>query len=137
MTTLTGTQPPSDPLDWIDSPAGLPGSPTAIRIDDFIRDDHYVLQADLPGLDPDRDIDVEIRDDMLTVRAQRVEKRAAKRHREIRYGEFSRTVRLPAGCQPAAISARYDAGVLEITVPVSDTPLARKVHVTSTTEEET
>ena len=135
MTTLARAHRLPDLLDWIDTPSGAPGSPASFRIDDFIEGDRYVLRADIPGVDPDRDIDIEVAADLLTVRAHRRDENVSKRHKEVRYGELSRTVRLPAGSRTSDISARYDAGVLEVTVPVTGAPVARKVPITTRRDE--
>ena len=136
MTSLTGRQALPDQLDWIDSPVGAPGSPASFRIEDYVLGDHYVLRADIPGVDPDRDIDIEVTADLLTVRAHRREESVSRRHQEIRYGELSRTLRLPAGSRTAELTATYDAGVLQVTVPVSDVPVARTAPVTPPSEKD-
>jgi HSP20 family protein len=81
-----------------------------------------VIRAELPGVDPERDIDISVENDVLTIAAERRESsREGTGERglqsEFRYGSFVRQVRLPAGTSPEVISATYKDGVLEIQMP--------------------
>jgi len=106
-----------DMTDWfeIDFPRPLP----AIRLEDKISDDEYVLRAELPGLDPDKDVQITTLNGVLTVRAERHEEEKGLSRTEFRYGSVQRSVRLPANADEAAIKAAYRKGVLEITVPLT------------------
>lgn len=75
-----------------------------------------VLQADLPGIDPEEDVAVELSGRTLTISGERRSEHDAEGMREVRYGSFSRTVTLPADVGEEAISAGYDAGVLTVRV---------------------
>jgi HSP20 family protein len=83
-------------------------------------DSEIIVRVDLPGADPDS-IDVTVRDgSTLRVRAERRAPAAGQGEylrRGFAYGTFEGTVMLPAGIDAGALSARYDAGVLEIRVP--------------------
>ncbi len=83
-------------------------------------DDDLVARFDLPGVDPDEDVSVEVEGRKLVVRGERKNTRedeSGGRHvREVRYGSFQRTLALPGTVDPGAISATYDAGVLTVTV---------------------
>ena len=83
--------------------------------------DHLVIRAELPGVDPDRDIDVSVDNGVLTIAAERQEsnrEQLEKGYRsEFRYGSFVRQVRLPAGTSAEVVSAAYKDGVLEIRMP--------------------
>ncbi|MGZ4498849.1 MAG: Hsp20/alpha crystallin family protein [Nocardioidaceae bacterium] len=81
----------------------------------------YVVRAEMPGVDPEKDIEVSIEGDVLTIRGQRREEERDKNHSEFRYGSFSRSIRLPGSVQAGDVSAKYDAGVLEVRVPVAST----------------
>ncbi|HEY6792660.1 MAG TPA: Hsp20/alpha crystallin family protein, partial [Trebonia sp.] len=76
---------------------------------------------DLPGIDPDKDVEVTVSDGMLRIDAERrvEEKREEKGylHQEVNYGSLSRSLPLPVGITGADISATYRNGVLEIRVP--------------------
>jgi HSP20 family protein len=95
-------------------------------------EDHLVLRADLPGMDRD-DIEVEVKDGVLTVSGERKAEHQTQRegyHRvERSFGRFSRSLRLPRGVDAGAVSASFDRGVLEVTVPKPAQPQATKVEI--------
>ncbi len=85
-------------------------------------DSAYTFTAELPGMDKD-DIDVSVQDGMLVVsgekRSELDETRDNIRHSERRYGQFQRAFSLPADAADSKVDAKYNNGVLEITVPRS------------------
>ena len=89
-------------------------------IDVMRRGDDIVVHAELPGMKPD-DVDVSITDGMLTIRGERKEASESSDGgyivKERRYGSFERSIVLPDGVDPAAITADFKNGVLEVTVP--------------------
>jgi HSP20 family protein len=91
-------------------------------------DEHLVLRADLPGLE-EKDVSIEIKDDVLTVSGERKaeqEERKDGYHRvERAYGRFSRSLALPQGVDPDQVKAGFDRGVLEVRIPK---PAERKPH---------
>src|ERR1044072_2037526 len=110
--------------------AGLT-DPPPVRIEDYLEDGNYVLRAELPGFDPEKDVKITVDGDQLSITAERTVDKHDKAHTEFFYGSFARTVRLPAGADAAAVEARYDAGILEITVPIKvETDAAREIPVT-------
>jgi HSP20 family protein len=100
---------------WTGPPPFLTGQP--FRLEERIRDNRYVIRAELPGLDPDDDIEVTVDGRMLTIRAERGQEDQGTYRSEFRYGALARTIRLPVRIDPADITARYDKGVLEVSVP--------------------
>jgi HSP20 family protein len=92
-----------------------------IKVEEFVDGEELVVKAEVPGVDPDRDIDVSIDNGVLTIAAERRESSREKLdkgfHSEFRYGSFVRQVRLPAGTSPEVVSATYKDGVLEIRMP--------------------
>ena len=82
--------------------------------------DHLVLRGDLPGLTED-DIDIEIKDSVLTVSGERKaenEEKGEGYHRvERSFGSFSRSLTLPRGVDPERVEAKFDKGVLEVRIP--------------------
>jgi HSP20 family protein len=92
-----------------------------IKVEEFIDGEQLVVRAEVPGVDPDRDIDVSVDNGVLTIAAERRESSREKLdkglHSEFRYGSFVRQVRLPAGTSPEVVSATYKDGVLEIRMP--------------------
>jgi HSP20 family molecular chaperone IbpA len=112
-----------DLADWLESPwTGPPPFLTGqvFRLEETIRDDRYVIRAELPGLDPEKDIEVTVDGRILTIRAERHQQDTGPYRSEFRYGSLARTVRLPAKVDPADVTARYDKGVLEVSVPVGE-----------------
>jgi HSP20 family protein len=99
-------------------PVGGHGFVPAAEVD---RDgDDAVVRLELPGLDAERDLTVEIDGDRLVVRGERRDERTEERDgrslREVRYGSFRRSFGLPAHVPADAVSASYDAGVLTVRV---------------------
>jgi HSP20 family molecular chaperone IbpA len=123
-----------DLSDWLESPwsAVLPfGSAQTFRVEEYTEDGTYMIRAELPGLDPDRDVEVTVESGMLTIHAERREETRKDRHSEFRYGSLTRTVALPEGADPDNITASYDQGILKVTVPVPENakPAARKIAI--------
>lgn len=92
-----------------------------IRVEEFTEDGHLVVRAELPGIDPDKDVDVSVHEGMLDIRAERraEEKEITKGHSEFRYGRFRRTLTLPTGTAAKDVTAAYTDGILEVRVPVA------------------
>jgi HSP20 family molecular chaperone IbpA len=110
-----------DLADWLEAPwTGPPPFLTGqvFRLEETIRDDRYVVRAELPGLDPENDIDVFVDGRILTIRAERRQQDIGPHRSEFRYGSLARAVRLPTRVEPAEVAARYDKGILEVSVPV-------------------
>lgn len=80
-----------------------------------------MVRAELPGVDPEKDIDITLADDALTISAQREESSSKKSEHgyrsEFRYGSYVRSVHLPKGTPSEVVSATYRDGVLEIRMP--------------------
>ena len=110
-----------DLLDWLESPwsAVLPFGPAqTFRVEDYTEDSTYMIRAELPGVDPERDVEVSVESGMLTIHAERREQTKQDRHSEFKYGSLTRSVALPEGADPDRITATYDQGILKVTVPV-------------------
>lgn len=114
------SSPFNDLLDWLESSStfGFATMRNLIRVEGYMDGDDYVLRAEMPGIDPDRDVDVTIEGDLLTIHGERREEERDKTHSEFRYGAFSRSLRLPPGAKRDEVAATYDAGVLEIRIPI-------------------
>jgi HSP20 family protein len=122
-----------DLLDWFDTPwsALLPYSGAqTLRVEDYVDDGHYVVRAELPGVDPGKDIEITIGQGTLTIHAERREERQETHRSEFRYGSFTRTVTLPRTADAEHISASYDQGILQVDVPLQEAgPEGRKIPV--------
>ena len=81
-----------------------------------------MLRAEMPGVDPDKDVEVAVTGDILTISGRRQEEEHDKDHSEFRYGSFSRSVQLPPGCDASDVVATYKDGVLEVRVPMGQAP---------------
>jgi HSP20 family protein len=102
-----------------------PGNDDAVRrwipaMDLVDQDDHLELRADLPGMNED-DVDIEIKDGVLTIsgerKAEQEETREGYRRVERAFGSFSRSVTLPEGVDPNDVKANFENGVLEVSIP--------------------
>lgn len=119
-----------DPFRELDRVAGRIG-PRRMPIDLFRDGDHYVLNADLPGIDPES-VDVDVDGQLLTIRAERTSRSddgVKWLNRERQGGSFLRQLTLGSGIDTAGISATYENGVLSVLIPVSEAAKPRKVEV--------
>jgi HSP20 family protein len=111
---------------------GLPALWTP-PVETFERDGRFVLRAELPGLSPD-DVRLEVQDDALVLEGERksefeAEEKGAWRS-ERTYGRFSRSIPLPDGAQSDKAEARFENGVLEVSVPVrEDSERRRRIEI--------
>ena len=98
----------------------------------YAREDALVLQVELPGLELS-DLAVEVRDRLLLLSGERRFTREVKEehyHRiERSYGKFQRSFTLPFAVDREAVAATYQNGVLEVVLPRSQEPAARKIVV--------
>jgi HSP20 family protein len=96
-------------------------------------DTHYVLRADVPGVSED-DITVELDHNVLTISGERKSEQSERKPGYYRVertsGSFRRSVRLPEGVDGEAITATFDRGVLEVSVPKPEQVQPRKVQIT-------
>jgi HSP20 family protein len=96
---------------------------SSIRVEEFQEGDHYVIRAEVPGVDPDKDIDVTINDSILRIAIVRKREERSEDHRgwrsEFSYGSFTRTIALPSAADMEDVVATYDNGVLDVRVPLN------------------
>jgi HSP20 family protein len=127
----------SDPFRQLDRLAeqvlGTVARPAAMPMDAWRDGQRFVVEFDLPGIDP-ASIDLDVERNVLTVRAERrattspeVELVAAERPR----GVFSRQVILGDALDADGIAATYNAGVLRLTIPVAEKAKPRKIAITT------
>jgi len=104
-----------------------------LRLEDEMKEGLYEVRAELPGVDPLDSIEVTVRDGRLTIKAERTQTSESNGHSEFSYGEFVRTVPLPAGADEDDINATYDRGILTVSVPLSeDHPTEKRVEIVET-----
>lgn len=105
--------------------------PRLMPIDLYRDGDHYILTADLPGVDPGS-VDVDVDGQVLSVRAERTPRSqdgVTWLARERAAGTYLRQLTLGQGIATESISASYDNGVLSVVIPVSEKAKPRKVAI--------
>lgn len=119
----------------ISRPLAVPGFTPAAEV--TRAGDDAVVRLEIPGVDVEKDVTVEVKDNTLVVRGERRDERSSEENgrtlREVRYGSFRRSFGLPAGVTAEAVSASYDAGVLTVTVAgaYADANDAHRVAITT------
>jgi len=111
---------------------GLGGRPTLMAMDAYRQGEQYIVQLDLPGVDP-ASIDIGVEHNVLTVNAERqpttsregIEALVADRPS----GVFSRQLFLGEALDTEHIDAVYDAGVLTLRIPVAEQAKPRKIQI--------
>ena len=127
----------TDPFRELDRVAsqvfGTMARPTAMPMDAWREGDRFIVEFDLPAVDP-QSVDLDVERNVLTVRAERrlqtdndIELIAAERPR----GVFSRQVILGDALDTDHIEASYQAGVLRLTIPVAEKAKPRKIMISS------
>ncbi|MEU5152585.1 Hsp20/alpha crystallin family protein [Streptomyces yangpuensis] len=98
-----------------------------IPIEVTSNDSAYTLRAELPGMDPEKDIEITVDGDVLTVSAEHTESAEDKDHSEFRYGFFRRSVRLPGRIPADEVDAAYEDGILTVRVAMeAEPPVGRR-----------
>ncbi|MBY8880214.1 Hsp20/alpha crystallin family protein [Actinacidiphila acidipaludis] len=110
------------------------GGEHPIRVEESREEGAYTVRAELPGVDPDKDIEITVDGGVLTVHAERAEEKKDKERSEFRYGSFTRSVQLPPGVDENDVTATYDNGVLTVTAPVP-VPVRTEPHRVRITKE--
>ncbi|MGF1475265.1 MAG: Hsp20/alpha crystallin family protein [Geminicoccaceae bacterium] len=120
-------------MSWAQRGDGSGGA-LGLRVDIGESEGEIEVSADLPGV-ADEDLSVTLEDDLLRIRAEKKSEaeRTDKDWRvtERSYGLFERTIRVPAGIDPKKVNARFENGVLKVTLPKpADTqPASHKINV--------
>jgi HSP20 family protein len=82
--------------------------------------DDAVVRIELPGVDVEKDVHVEVDRDALIIHGERRDEHSEEKNgrmlREVRYGSFRRSFALPSHVDGDAVTASYDAGVLTVRV---------------------
>ena len=93
-----------------------------MRVEEFTEGDKLVVRAEMPGIDPDQDVEITMTDHTLHLRAERREESRTEEkgryHSEFLYGSFARNVALPAGATDKDVEASYHDGILEVRIPI-------------------
>lgn len=95
--------------------------PYAPTLDVFERGDDLVVKLEIPGIDPEKDVTIEVKDHTLVIRGERRQEQEVKEEAyyrmEASYGAFERRIEVPEGVDEEKIAATYADGVLEVIVP--------------------
>lgn len=109
---------------------------SSIRVEQFMDGNTLVVRAEVPGIDPDKDVDISVSNGMLHIKAEREEKTEHKSkdsyRSEFRYGSFTRSVSLPPDAREEDVTASYKDGVLEVRAPAAEQvaePAKRKIQI--------
>ncbi len=130
--------------EWFDTPdlarwfdlRPLFGRFEPMRIEQELNDDTLVVRAELPGIDPDKDVEITLDEGVLRIKAERrgetKEEKDGTFRSEFRYGSFERAVRVPKETVMDDVIASYKDGILEVRCPykVPTEAAPRKVEVT-------
>ncbi|MFF3668059.1 Hsp20/alpha crystallin family protein [Microtetraspora malaysiensis] len=128
-----------DLLEWLESPLmGLRSSAELIRIEDYVEGDRYIVRAELPGIDPSRDVDITLTNGVLEIRAEKSEEMRERRRTEFHYGSLYRSITLPPDVREDDVQAMYKDGVLEVSVGLETEKKAegRRIPIQRTAGEE-
>ena len=119
-------------FDWPETFSALEES--LPKVEEYEDEGMMVVKAEMPGIDPDRDVEITVADGMLRIKAERrreskVEEKKGFRS-EFEYGSFTRAVALPAGVTEDDVTASYHDGILEVRLPIDRGEAeARKIPV--------
>jgi HSP20 family protein len=102
------------------------------RVEVLEREGNLMVRADLPGIRKE-DLQIDVTDDALVLRGERrqesEEERGGLYRSEVTYGSFHRAIPLPEGANAENAQARFENGVLEITIPMSQPSRARRIEI--------
>ena len=109
---------------YVESAGREQGEPVwAPAIEVTHREGNYIVRAELPGLNRD-DVKLEITDDAIVIQGERKaeheERKGGIHVTERRYGKFFRAIPLPEGAKVAEARAKFENGILEVTVPTEE-----------------
>jgi HSP20 family molecular chaperone IbpA len=109
-----------DFIDWFEEPflTLRPYLGQPIRIEDYTEDGHYVVRAEIAGIDLEKDLEVAAGAGYLSIRVERSGQLEGKHRSEFRYGSFSRTVELPPRADADDVTAEYANGILTVKVAI-------------------
>jgi len=122
-----------DLVDWFEEPflTLRPYLAQSIKVEEYVEDDHYLIRAELAGIDPEKDVQITVGSGYLTIHAERSDKIEGKHRSEFRYGSFSRTLTLPVNADEDAVTASYRDGILTVSVGLKteEKASARKIEI--------
>ena len=112
-----------DMLDWAPNFLEVDWENPRIRVEEYTEGDKLVVKAEMPGIDPDKDVQISLSDGRLRIEAERREEKENKTRdsfrSEFRYGSFVRDIPMPLGAKRSDVKAVYKDGVLEVHIPIA------------------
>lgn len=101
-------------------------------VDIFEEENNIVIKAEIPGVDKEN-ISIDVNDGILTLKGEKSleteEKEEKYYRREMSYGKFERSFRLPGDVNTENINADYKDGVLKVAIPKPEEPKTKKITV--------
>ena len=124
----------SDLARWFEGVGSWFKEEDRLRVEQAVTDDSMIVRAEMPGIDPDKDVEITVADGVLHIRAERraestEEKEGGVTRSEFRYGMFERALRVPAGLGVDDVKPTYKDGILEVRVPLGATDMAPRKTV--------
>ena len=107
--------------------------PSSLGLDVIENGDNFVVKAAAPGVDP-KDVEISVEDDILSIKGEFEKKEETNEEnylrRELRYGSFQRTLRLPPTVDAEHAEAHFENGLLKLTLPKKAEARARSIKIT-------
>jgi HSP20 family protein len=109
-------------LDWLEPPYAVlrPLAGQTMRTEEGVENGRYVVRAEMPGIDPEKQAEVRVANGILTIHADRSEEMESPHRSEFRYGSFRRHVPLPANSDENDVEAAYDKGIIEVSIGLKE-----------------
>jgi len=109
-----------------DGPASRHWMPS---VESYAKDGKLEIRVDLPGVDP-KEVEISLDGPQLVIRGERKsEQKEENGYREVRYGSFERRFTVPRGIDADKAEARYENGVLALTLPLPEAAKVKKISV--------
>ncbi len=111
-------------FDWMPRIFDFDWETPALRLEEYKEDGNLMLKAEMPGIDPDKDVNISVTDGRLIIEAERKQESKTQGKEgyrsEFRYGSFVRNIPLPTGVKQSDIKASYRDGVLTVQVRIPE-----------------
>ena len=102
-------------------------------IDIFRQEGELIVTAELPGIDPDKDVEISVEDDILTIKGEKTEETEVSEDsryvHERAHGTFMRRIPLPTGVDPDKVIAGYEKGILTVRVSLPEERTTEPHHI--------
>ena len=143
MTYLTGRRPTLNPYRFFNAPFGF-NRPYVVSDENIMRpttdisetDDSYEVRAELPGV-PKDDIHISVKDNILSIKGEKRQENEdeSKNYKRIerRYGTFERNFTLPPKVDPDTIKAKFNDGVLTLSIPKPEEVKPKEIPIATET----